>query len=366
MKISPTLSAYLARSYLVNFLLLLGALLAIVCLFDAIEILRRAAKQDSVSLSLVFEMVFLKMPKEAQILFPFAILYSAMFSFWQLTRRYELIVVRSAGFSFWQFLAPIIGVAALIGFLQMTVISPLSSVLISKYDQMEHKYLTVRNSEDAEIALFREGLWLRQSTSDGYVILHSPKIAQAGWTLQNPMVLFFTGEDSFLKRIDAQQARLEQGRWLFENVTIQESKGPLHLDTYSLPTSLTPADVEDSFSSPASMSFWRLPAHIQTLEETGFDSSRLRVYYQGLLAQPLLFASMIFLAAAISLRPPRTGRMVFLFMAGIFLGFVVFFMSSFLQALGIAHQIPVVLAAWSPALISMLLGLTAMMNLEDG
>jgi lipopolysaccharide export system permease protein len=41
-------------------------------------------------------------------------------------------------------------------------------------------------------------------------------------------------------------------------------------------------------------------------------------------------------------------------------------MSSFLQALGASHQVPVILAAWAPALISLLLGLTVMMNLEDG
>jgi lipopolysaccharide export system permease protein len=41
-------------------------------------------------------------------------------------------------------------------------------------------------------------------------------------------------------------------------------------------------------------------------------------------------------------------------------------MSSFLQALGASQQIPVILAAWSPSLICFLLGVTVMMNLEDG
>jgi lipopolysaccharide export system permease protein len=124
--------------------------------------------------------------------------------------------------------------------------------------------------------------------------------------------------------------------------------------------------VENSFSSPSTMSFWRLPSHIQTLEETGFDPARLRVSYQSLLAQPLLFAAMILLAASVALRPPRTHGTLILIIVGVFLGFLIFFMSSFLEAMGSTRQIPVPLAAWSPALISFLLGLGVMMNLEDG
>ena len=40
--------------------------------------------------------------------------------------------------------------------------------------------------------------------------------------------------------------------------------------------------------------------------------------------------------------------------------------ASFLKALGISQQIPVALAAWSPAMITLLLGASALFTLEDG
>lgn len=363
MNISPTLSRYLARTYFLNMIYLLALLLAIIFLFDAVELIRRASKRPDIPLSVVLELVFLKLPKEGQVLFPFAILYSAMFTFWQLTRRYELVVVRSAGFSYWQFLAPITGVAVFLGFLHMMVINPVSSVLVTKYEQMERSTL---EQKENQVALFREGLWLRQSTNDGYVILHSRKISQPGWSLQAPMALFFSKDDQYLRRIDAASAQLESDHWVFNDVDIQKPDGAAHEPVFILPTTLTRADVENSFSSPATMSFWRLQSHIQTLENTGFDPTRLRVYYQSLLAQPLLFAAMVLLAASVSMRPPRQHGTLGLIIAGVFIGFVVFFMSSFLQAMGGSRQIPVPLAAWSPALVSFLAGLGAMMNLEDG
>ena len=102
------------------------------------------------------------------------------------------------------------------------------------------------------------------------------------------------------------------------------------------------------------------------MEATGFDTTQMKIHYQTLLAQPLLFVAMILLAATVSLRPPRAGGTMALIASGVFTGFIVFFVASFLQALGSSHQIPVFLAAWSPALIAFLLGIAAILNIEDG
>lgn len=364
MKISSTLSRYFARIYIINTLCLLAALLAVIYLFDTIELMRRAGKITDVSTVVVLQMGLLKLPEVGQLLMPFAILFGAMFTFWQLTRRHELVVVRAAGFSFWQFLAPIVAVALAVGILHVTAINPAGALLVGKFKQLEDRYL---DRQDNQIALFHEGLWLRQATKGGYVILHAGKIAQPSWQLQDVMALYFGGGDQFTRRIDAQSAKLEAGQWVFSNVVVSApNTQPVRMETEKLPTLLTITDIEESFSSAEAMSFWRLPGHIRTLEETGFDASRLKVYYQNLLSQPLLFAAMVLLAAAVSMRPPRSGGAFSFFAVGVLIGFVVFFMSSFLQALGVSHQLPVVLAAWAPAFISALLGLSVMMNLEDG
>jgi len=161
-----TLGAYLGRVYVSNLLFLLAILLGIIYLFDTVELIRRANKTDDVPMSLVLQMGLLKLPEVGQILFPFAILFSAMFTFWQLNRRSELVVLRSAGFSVWQFLLPLVVIVMLVGTIQLTVINPVGALLISKYQQLEDRYL---NHQESSMALFQEGLWLRQST-DGAIL----------------------------------------------------------------------------------------------------------------------------------------------------------------------------------------------------
>ena len=298
-------------------------------------------------------------------MFPFAILFSAIFTFWQMTKRYELIIVRAAGLSVWQFLAPVLAVTIGAGILMTTMINPLSALLLGRFEQLESNYL---NAEARQITLLEEGLWLRQEVDQGHVILHAGKVSLPEWELRDVMVLFYDSNDNFVRRLDAAGAKLDQGQWIFTDAlsnTIGEP-GSQKIPFVALPTTLTTSEIEESFAAPQALSFWKLPAFIRTMDSTGFDSARLKVHFQSLLAQPLLYAAMILLAASVSLRPPRFRGAFALAALGVFIGFVVFFLSSFLQALGATHQIPVMLSAWSPAFVSFLLGLAVMLNLEDG
>lgn len=385
MKITTTLSKYLTKRYALNFCILLGALLSIIYLFDTVELIRRASKYTDVPLILILQMGLLKLPEVAQTLLPFAILFSAMFTFWQLTRKYELIIVRASGFSIWQFLMPITLTSLFIGLIYMTAINPLGAVFIGKFEDLERTYL---KRQESQIAVFQEGLWLRQAVliessatpneSDilpkpqnelirGYIILHAEKVKQPEWVLQNINVLYFTDNNDFLQRVDAKTAKLNKEFWTLEDAVIHKTSGKSKKQNkYLLPTTLTARDIEESFASPESMSFWKLPDYIKTLEQTGFDATRLKVHYHTLLSQPLMFCAMVLLAATVSMRPPRSRGTFVMIMAGVLIGFFIFFISSFMQAMGVSGQIPVMLAAWAPAFIAFLLGLSVMMNLEDG
>jgi lipopolysaccharide export system permease protein len=364
MTFSSTLNRYLARSYLFNFLFMLGILLGLIYVIDTLELLRRASKQDGIGLSMVLEMGMLKLPQEAQTLLPFAIEFAAMFTFWRLNRRSELVVMRSAGFSVWQLLAPVFGVAVVIGVFYLSLLNPIGAAMQARYEMLEDRLIFHRTSS---VTLLKEGLWLRQDAGDNHIILHADKIDLPAWVLHGVIAIYFGADDTYKQRLDAPRARLESGQWILEDARAsaprQEAKDIAQL---SIPTDLTSRQIEESFSSPSTVSFWALPGFIETLEQTGFDATELKIYFNILLAQPLMFAAMILLAAAVSLRPPRFRGVFAMILAGVIAGFVVFFSASFLQALGVSHQIPVLAAAWTPPLVAALIGVAVVLNFEDG
>ena len=133
-----------------------------------------------------------------------------------------------------------------------------------------------------------------------------------------------------------------------------------------LPTDLTKDNILESFSRPETMSFWRLPHFIKTIEAAGFTGNRHRLHYYALIAYPVLISSMIFIAASFTLRINRRTGTTAALLGGISCSFALYFVTDIVHALGLSASIPILLAAWTPAGISTLIGLAMLFHLEDG
>lgn len=366
MRLSTTLSFYIGRHFLLSFLVLFALFVLMVVLFDVVELLRRAAARPEVTFGMVVEMALLKLPHMAQKLFPFAVLFGGMAAFWRLTRSHELMITRAAGVSAWQFLFPVIALAFLLGILQITMINPLASTTLTRYDRLEASLL---KGQKSFLALSSNGLWLRQSNADGQSVVHARSVLQHGKNveLRDVVVFSYEGADQFRERTDAEFARLEDGFWHMTNARVHTpEKLPRLEKDHWLATDLTLSKIQDSFAPPETMSFWDLPGFIGTLEKAGFSAVRHRLYWHTLLAAPFLMCAMILIAASFTLRHTRRGGTTFIIACGVLTGFVLYFFSDIVFALGLSDSIPVTLAAWTPSGVATLLGLATLLHLEDG
>jgi len=369
MRLSPTLSRYIGRRYLFWFMVILAVLLGIIYLLDTVELLRRASNKPDATFEIMVGMGLLKLPEIGQEIFPFVVLFGAMYTFWHLTRTQELVVARASGISVWQFMAPVLLVTLAVGLLNITVFNPIYSAMLSRYEQLENRYLLGQTSS-FEVA--RSGIWLRQKGGDGrsYVI-HADGVVPGTLQLQNVLVLLERpdggGRTAVEARIDAASATLEPGHWdLREAWLNRPGEPPRFLARHRLETELTPERVQESFASPDTMSFWDLPGFIATLEATGLNSQRHRLHWHGLLAQPVLLCAMVLLAAAFAVRQTRRGGTLMLIGLGIVIALTFFALKDVVQALGLSGNIPVLLAAWAPAGVALMLGTAALLHLEDG
>ncbi|MEG3618944.1 LPS export ABC transporter permease LptG [Magnetovibrio sp. PR-2] len=366
MLLSRTLSIYIGRNFLLSFLAFFLGLMVLILLLDTIELLRRASSKPDVTFWIVVQMALLKLPHMGQLLFPFAALFGGMLAFWRLSRSQELAVTRAAGISAWQFLLPALILATLLGAFKVGAFNPLSSATLARFQAMEGMYLKGQRSI---LAISKNGLWLRQGTAEGHAVIHAANLLQKAESveLQNTITYLFQGQDTFIGRVDAERAVLGDGFWRMENTWINSPEAPPeHLPEYWLETDLTLTRIQDNFASPDTMSFWKLSEFIDTLEEAGFSAIRHRLQWHSLLATPLLMCAMVLIAATFSLRHARRGGTTFVIASGVFTGFVLYFFSDVVFALGLSDSIPVTLAAWAPSGVASMLGLAMLLHLEDG
>ncbi len=344
-----------------------GGIMAVVVLLDTVELIRRTAGKANVGISELLEMAIMKTPEMAMKVVPFAVLIGGMLALTRLNRNNELVVARASGVSVWQFLRPAWALALVMGILLIAIFNPIAAAMLTRFEQLEAKYIAGRPSL---LAISSSGLWLRdfETKIDGIPrerIFHAMRLSQQDMTLHNVIVFRYDENNGFLGRVDAQTAKLQNGYWLLENVIVSKpGQPPQHLDKAKLRTELTLEQIQDSFASPETLSFWELPAFIGLLEESGFSAIRHKLHWQATLASPLMLVGMVFIAAIFSLRMSRRGGAAMLVIAGVVTGFVIYFLSDLIYALGLSGSLPVMLAAWIPAVVTLLVGVWLMIHLE--
>ncbi len=367
MRLPWTLSRYIARHFLLSFCIALLGLLAISTMIDIVEQIRRATGKENIPISILLELSALRIPFIATKMAPYAVLIGSMMALTRLTRTHELVVARAAGISVWQFLAPAVAMVMAIGVFLTTAFNPLASVMLLKYEQLEGKYLTGRPSL---LSISSSGLWLRQMETEGDIsehIIYTMRISQSTMEFAHVIVFSFDKDKKFVARMDAEHGQLESGDLhLYDVVRSVPGRPPEEIKEVHVPTTLTLSRIQDSFASPETMSFWSLPGFITVLENAGFSALHHRLYWHTLLSSPFLMAATVLVAAVFSLRLPRRGKIGVLVVAGIISGFLLHFFTDLIQALGSAGTLPVMLAAWSPAIVMMMIGTALLLHLEDG
>ena len=363
---SPTISRYILKQFLLWFAIMFAGILVVIGLIDAVELLRRGSGREDATASIITSMALLRAPFLAQETVPFAVMFAGIFTFLKLTRHHELVVVRAAGVSVWQFLTPAIMASIFIGIFNITVVNPVSAIMLTQFEELEGRYFTGRSSL---LAVSSQGIWLRQVSSEdaGQTVVHASRVQPDSLVLEDVIVFEFDADDKFAGRIDAESAHLADSIWKFSKAWLtRPGRAGSFVETHELATDLTTEKIQESFASPDTVAFWNLPRFIRVLEQTGFSPVAHRLQFHALLAEPLLLAAMVLIAAVFSLRLTRRGGTAILVGAGVLASFLLFLLTNVFQALGLGASVPVVLAAWTPAGVCLMAGLAMLLHLEDG
>jgi len=360
---SWTLYRYLAIQFLLGVTIVYSLFLAMAFSIDVVDLLNRTAGHN-VSTSTMIGMAVLQLPDLGQKMLPFAILLGGVLTFVRLSRSRELVATRAAGVSAWDFLLPPLTVSVLIGVAAVTLYTPISARMFSKFAGLEARYI---KGEESQLSVSINGLWLRQGDVHQQSVIHALRVAQQGEHLEDVLVLLYGENDKFQGRIEAKSAQLGDHVWTLNDAFVSGTSGaPVHHDSYALHTTLTPEQIVESSTTPDALSFWDLPGYIRAAQDAGFSASRYQLYLYNLYVLPALLVAMVFMAASFSLRLRREGGLAKVILLSAACGFGVYFFQDLTTVLGRSGAVPLLLAATAPALASIMIGMTLVFSREDG
>ncbi len=363
-----TLNRYIAGRVLMSILVAFLVITGIIMLVDFVETSRDLGSDTDAGMIAVLYITFLNMPMLVEQTIPFVVLFGVMGAFFGLNKRSELIVLRASGLSAWRFLKPAIIVTALLGAIWAMAFNPLASISQAKYKDVVHKI----TSGDQPTQTIEKSIWLREGNDDGYVVIHALSANIEEHVLFNVTFYSFDknpdGNAVFSTRFDAARAELSQnGYWELSTVTENEDgKAPRNFETISRNTSINWETLRTRSQTGKSPPFWQINAEIKKAKSAGFDTTRLVMHLNKLLALPLTLVAMAVIAAGASLNMSREGGTLRLLIAGGALGFGVYFVDNLMGAFGETGTLPPVVAAWSVPLLVLSCGLIFLSWIEDG
>ncbi|QUS35620.1 LPS export ABC transporter permease LptG [Falsirhodobacter algicola] len=361
------LSLYVARRFLRMTARIFLIFFAILMLIDMLDQLRRFSGQ--IGLRRAAELSLLHVPANIYTILPLILALGAIALFLGLARSSELVVVRAAGRSALRFLAAPVVTTLLLGIVLVAVLNPIAAATSNRYETLSAQ---LRHGSAQVLSVSAEGLWLRQGGSEGQTVIRAQRTNTDGTALTGVTILTFDADGALAQRIAASRAVLDQGAWNLTEAKIWDLSDPNPeadarvMDSFTLPSTLTPDTIRDGFRDPTEISIWDLPRYIRGLEEAGFQAREHRVWLQSELALPVFLAAMVLIAAAFTMRHARLGRTGPKVMFALLLAFGAFFLRSFAQVLGDNGQIPVLLAAWTPPVATVLASIGLLLHLEDG
>ncbi len=344
------------RDFAVYLALILASFLVLALVFTFFELLTDIVR-NKVPLVTVAEYLWNLSPSMIYLMAPMAVLLAVLITFGVLDKSSELTAMKATGFSVYRATLPVIIICGIFA----------GSLFI--FDQL---YIPHTNREQeilrnqikgkpAQTYLQADRKWIfGQNNEIYYYRVFDPDSNYFGG-----ISIFEFDPNTFqlTRRIQAEHAHWEERlqKWVFEQGWVRTLHGASIQDyrTFDVATfneiHEDPSYFKKEVKQSSEMSYDELRRYIDDLQQSGFDTVRLKVQLQKKIAFPLITLVMAILAIPFSASGRRGGALVGVAVA---LGIAVVYWvtAGLFEAMGDANQLPAVLAAWAPDFIFALAG----------
>jgi lipopolysaccharide export system permease protein len=286
-------------------------------------------------------------------MFPFIILLSGIWFFLKIKKTDEIIAMKVSGMSnFSVIIIPCI-VAMIIGIFYITAVSPVTSFLVKKYENIKGDY---EKEQDYLAAITENGIWIKEKKNNKINFIRSEFLENQN--LINLSLYEFDDDYNFIARYEAESANIKTKNWVLKNVKAFDNDGHLlRVDKEAYYTSLYDIDkIRHLYSNLDTISFWNIENQIQLLEQRGYSTKEMETKLQRSFSFPFFLLAMVLLSGVVTLGIRfKENNFTYIFVS-IIACVLIYFFNDFSAALGKTDKLTIELAVWMPILIIFIFG----------
>ena len=306
-------------------------------------------KDLDVGILLPLILTSLKVPSLMHTMLPFIILIGGIWFFRKIKKSDEITAMKISGMSnFSVILIPGV-ISILIGIFFVTLINPITSVSLEKYESIKGTY---DKDKDYLAAITKNAIWIKEIKNNKNTIIKASNLNEKN--LVNLTIYQFDLDYNFLQRIEADYANIESQKWSLKNANIIDEDGNFisqNSDEIIYESSYNLEKIKTLYSNLDTVSFWNISSEIKLLKERGYSTKEMETKLHKSLSFPFFLLSMVFLSGVFTLGTTfKENNSTYIFVT-IVSCILVYFFNDFSAALGKTERLSVEIAVWMPVLI---------------
>jgi len=357
----PVLFTYIARTFLLRFLVLLIGLSVVLESLDVLSQSSEILAADGATSASLWRFAALRTPQMISTVASFAALLAVIITCSVYAQHSEVVVMQTAGLSSFRFVYPMMGTCAIIALAHFIFNE---SHVIKANEEFERWKASGYSVEDVQaLPEATYGAW----ATDGNTVVRVQAVTRGGTILDRISLYLRDDEGRLESLIAANFAAYVDGKWtLFDVRSFTAADNMVTTQPQmAWQTDISPDRFVALSIEPGSISFGELNATINRLRNEGATTDRLQTWLHHKLSGPAGTILMPLLGCLAAFGVFRSGVMFFRVLAATAFGFSYFIVDNFMLAVGQFGTIPAPLAAWSPLLLFLILGSAVLFYTEE-
>ncbi|MBX7492194.1 LPS export ABC transporter permease LptG [Qipengyuania sp. 1NDW9] len=358
---SRTLTAYLAKLFVVRILAVLVMLVLVLMMLDLLSNSGKILAVPGNGQGELLTYAGLRIPQLIQRFLPYSVLLATLITLVTLNQNSEVIAMKAAGLSAHQVLAPLLLTALVVGGFSFAFnerVVTRATATLKAWDAAEYGPIPAESSVRANVYL-----------AEGSNVLTAAQLTGSGETIRMRNVTWYrrSPDGGIIEQVDARSASYAGPGWLLEDVKRFDvgSASTQEIDSLVVGEELTPDQIDLAKIDPEAVPFWELGPQIDAFEAAGRRTGEMRAKWWHKLSGPLSSFLMPLLGAVAAFGLARSGQLFVRALIGMALGFAYFVVDNAALAMGNFGGYPPFLAAWAPFLLFALIGETVLIRTEE-
>jgi lipopolysaccharide export system permease protein len=347
------LHKYLIREISRHFLLIMGIVIAIYTIVDFFERIDNFMEANASLLSALAFMMF-RIPFIAAQMLPAVLLLSVLVTLGLMSKRNELVALKSSGIGIYTLFKPIAIIGVVGGILLFFLSEVIVPISVAKANAI---YLTDVKKISA-MATKEKNIWIKGKRTITHITFYN----QLNHTVFGVTLHQFNDQFKLVRRVDAPKGIFVNGHWVLYFVmeqTIDPATNAVKVTFYTKktePVDLLPEDLKRVAKKSDEMSYEELRNYISAIEAEGYNADNYRVDLHAKTALPFVCLIMCMVGTGIAVRRALKESLAKIITLGVAIIFLYWVLFSFCLSLGHGGILPPVLAAWLANLVFFCLG----------